>query len=110
VAILDEGLAAFPEDAGLRRRLGLAHAMAGDREEALPLLTAWVEAHPDDTEALFATLALLFEGFSRETARAAAAEERQRLARYAKAYVEGKGPNREVVQRWLRYLESRVGG
>ncbi len=110
VSILDEGLAAFPEDAGLRRRLGLAHAMAGDREEALTLLTAWVEKHPDDTEALFASLALLFEGFSRETAGAAATEERQRLARYARAYVEGKGPNREVVQRWLRYLESRAGG
>jgi hypothetical protein len=84
--------------------------MAGDRGEALPLLTTWVDAHPDDTEALFATLALLFEGFARETAGAAPAEERHRLARYAKAYVEGKGPNREVVERWLRYLESRQGG
>jgi tetratricopeptide (TPR) repeat protein len=110
VAILDEGLAAFPDDAGLRRRLGIAHAMAGNREEALPLLTAWVEAHPDDSGALFATLALLFEGFAREAAGAAPVAERQRLVRYARAYVEGGGPNREVVERWLRYLESRPGG
>jgi Flp pilus assembly protein TadD len=110
VAILDEGTGAFPEDAGLRRRQGLAHAMAGDSERALPLLTAWVEAHPDDTEALLASLALLFEGFSRETVGGAAANETQRLARYARAYVEGKGPNREVVQLWLRYLQSRPGG
>jgi VWFA-related protein len=110
VTILEEGLAAFPDDPGLRRRLGIAHAMAGDGAEALPLLTAWVEAHPDDTQALFATLALLFEGFSRETAGAAPAEERQRLVRFAKAYVEGPGPNREVIERWLRYLESRQGG
>jgi hypothetical protein len=110
VTILGEGLAAFPDDAGLRRRLGIAHAMAGDREEALPLLTAWVEAHPDDTQALFATLALLFEGFSREAAGMAPAEERQRLVRFAKAYVEGAGPNREVIARWLRYLEAQAGG
>jgi VWFA-related protein len=110
VEILAEGLAAFPDDAGLRRRLGIAHAMAGDREEALPLLTAWVEANPDDTRALVATLALLFEGFSREASGAAPVEERQRLVRFAKTYVEGKGPNREVVARWLRYLESRAGG
>ncbi len=110
VTILKEGLASFPEDTGLRRRLGIAHAMAGDREEALPLLTAWVDVHPDDAEALFATLALLFEGFSRETAGATPVEERQRLARYAKAYVGGQGPNREVIARWLRYLESRQGG
>jgi VWFA-related protein len=107
VAILDEGLAAFPEDPGLRRRLAMAHAMAGHRAEALPLLTAWVEAHPQDTGALFATMALLFEGFTRETASAAPTEDRTRLVRYARAYVEGKGPNREVVERWLRYLESR---
>ena len=110
VAILSEGLAAFPDDVGLRRRLGMAYAMAGRGEEALPLLTAWVDAHPEDEGALFATLALLFEGFSRETAGAAALEERQRLTRYAKAYVDGKGPNREVIERWLRYLEARSGG
>ena len=110
VAILSEGLAAFPDDAALRRRLGMAYAMAGRAEEALPLLTAWVDAHPEDQGALFATLALLFEGFSRETAGASALEERQRLTRYAKAYVDGKGPNRELIERWLRYLESRKGG
>jgi len=30
--------------------------------------------------------------------------------RFAKAYVEGAGPNREVIARWLRYLESQAGG
>ena len=110
LAILSEGLAAFPGDEGLRRRLGMAYATAGRGEEALPLLTAWVDTHPEDQGALFATLALLFEGFSRETAGAAPAEERERLTRYAKAYVDGKGPNRAVIERWLRYLESRKGG
>ena len=110
VEILTEGLAAFPEDAGLRRRLGIARATAGDREEALPLLTDWVEAHPDDDGALLAMLALLFEGFAREASGAAPVGERQRLVRFARAYVEGKRPNREVVACWLRYLESRPGG
>jgi tetratricopeptide (TPR) repeat protein len=108
VAILDEGLAAFPLDAGLRRRLAMAHAMAG-KPDALNLLTAWVDAHPEDTRALFTTLALLFDGFSREAAGGASAEEQQRLRRYARAYVDANGPNKEVVDRWLRYLESRGG-
>jgi tetratricopeptide (TPR) repeat protein len=110
VAILEEGLAAFPGDPALRRRMGIARAMAGDRERALPLLADWVEAHPEDAGAALATLALLFEGFSREAAGAAPAEERQRLVRFAKAYVEGAGPNREVIARWLRYLEAQAGG
>lgn len=106
LAILDEGLAQFPQDEGLRRRLGMAHAMAGHSDEALTLLSAWVDAHPEDTRALFATLALLFEGFSRHAQGGGKLEEQQRLKRYAKAYIDANGPNREVVQRWLRYLES----
>jgi hypothetical protein len=110
VAILDEGLSAFPRDEGLKQRLGPAYAAAGRSVEALPLLSAWVEAHPDDTRALFATLAVLFESFAREAARGLPAAEQQRLRRYAKAYLDGKGPNHEVVERWLRYLDSRAGG
>jgi tetratricopeptide (TPR) repeat protein len=110
VAILDEGTAAFPQDQGLRLRLGLAHAMAGHPEQALSLLGAWVDAHPDDMRALFATLALLFDGFAREAVGGAKGEEQERLRRYAKAYIDGKGPNREVVARWLRYLDARAGG
>ena len=90
VGILDEGIAAFPEDQGLQRRLALAHAMAGHEELALTLLTAWVDAHPEDTPALFATLALLFDGFSREAAGGAKAEEQQRLRRYGKAYLDSQ--------------------
>jgi VWFA-related protein len=109
VAILDEGLAAFPDDEQLRRRLGLARASAGD-PEALPLLSAWVDAHPDDSRALFATLALLFDGFSRQATGPLDPAEQQRLRRYARAYIDGNGPNRAIVQRWLKYLDERAGG
>jgi tetratricopeptide (TPR) repeat protein len=109
VSILSEGVSAFPEEESLRRRLALAHAMAGQRDEALPLLTALVDAHPNDGEVLLATLALLFEGFSRTTTGAAASAETGQLVRYARTYVEGQGSNRAVVERWLRYLESPPG-
>ena len=110
MAILDEGLAAFPDDAGLRRRLGMAlrDGRPRARRPCRCSPRGWTRTRRT-RRALFATLALLFEGFSRETAGAAPAEEQQRLTRYAKAYVDGKGPNREVIERWLRYLESRAG-
>ena len=116
IDILVEGLGAFPHDAGLRRRLALAHAAAGHRDEALPLLTAWVDAHPDDNDALLATLAVLFDGFSRQASGAGPGEqgggpgeERAQLVRFARAYVAGNGPNREVIGRWLRYLTGEAG-
>lgn len=109
-ATLDEALAAFPSDEGLQRRQGLAHAMAGDPAKALDELSRWLESHPDDAEARLATLALLFDGFSREAAGAAKAAERERLRHHARAYIDSRGPNREVVERWLRYIDARGGG
>lgn len=108
-SLLAEGLAAHPGDASLRRRLALAYARAGDAEQALPLLGAWVEENPSDEAAVLATLGVLFGGFSRESAGLPPGE-RERLVRYARSYVAGQGPNRGVVERWLRYLEGGSGG
>jgi VWFA-related protein len=109
VAVLSEGLDAFPEDPALRRRLGLAHALAGHGAEALALLTDWVDRHPEDTTALFATLTILFEAVSRPGGEAASAEARERLLRYARAYVAARGENREVIERWVKYLRATPG-
>jgi VWFA-related protein len=107
-SLLAEGLAAHPGDSTLRRRLALAHARAGNAEQALPLLGSWVEENPGDEAAVLATLGVLFEGFSRESTGLPPGE-RERLVRYARSYVAGQGPNRGVVERWLRYLEERSG-
>jgi VWFA-related protein len=108
-SLLVEGLAAHPGDASLRRRLALAYARAGNSDQALPLLRSWVEENPGDQAAVLATLGVLFEGFSRESAGLLPGE-RERLVRYARSYVAGQGPNRGVVERWLRYLEEGAGG
>ena len=107
VDTLQEGLGSWPDDADLRHRLGLAYAASGRRDEAMPLLTAWIDAHPEDQATAFATLTLLFQGFAAERAGAAAVGDRERLVRYARAYVDGKGANRALVSRWLAYLEKK---
>jgi hypothetical protein len=33
--------------------------------------------------------------------------DRTRLVQYARAYVDGQGPNREIVAHWLKYLERQ---
>jgi VWFA-related protein len=107
IDVLKEGLQAWPDDEGLKRRIALSYALAGRREQALPLLLDWVDRHPEDRVALFATLALLFQAFTQEAAGTAHPVERERLLRYAKAYVDGQGPNRQVVEQWLKYLRSQ---
>jgi len=105
LSFVQEAATHWPEDEGLRRRLGLAYAMAGQRAEALMALTGHVERHPEDAGAMFVTLRLLFDAFTTDTA-ATPPEERQRMLRYARSYVEAKGPYQEIVARWVRYLEK----
>ena len=111
VAILDEGLAAFPEDHG-----PAAAARPGARDGG-PLRggphaarrRGWTPTRT--TPARCSRRSRCSSTASRAKPRARGrASEQQRLRRYAKAYIDGKGPNREVVERWLRYLDSRAGG
>ena len=102
VDIAKEARRSWPEDVGLKRRLGIAEAMAGHRDEALALLVPYVEAHPEDPGAAFVTLRLLFQSFTA----GGKPEERDRIVRFAKAYVDARGPNQEIVAHWLRYLEK----
>jgi tetratricopeptide (TPR) repeat protein len=102
VEFAKEALLSWPRDAGLGRRLGVAQAMVGNRGEALAVLVPYVEAHPADAGAVFVTLRLLFQGF----AQGKKPEEKERLVRYAQAYVDARGPNQEIVSQWLRYLKK----
>jgi tetratricopeptide (TPR) repeat protein len=102
VSIAEEALRSWPEDVGFKRRLGLAQALAGRRDEALTLLVPYVESHPADTGAVFVTLRLLFQAFAEGNR----PEEKERLVRYAQSYVDARGPNREIVATWLRYLRK----
>jgi VWFA-related protein len=107
LSFAQEAAARWPEDDGLRRRVGLAYAMAGRRAEALAALTGYVERHPEDAGAVFVTLRMLFDAFTTDTA-ATPPEDRQRMLRYARSYVDAKGPNQEIVARWVRYLEKQA--
>jgi hypothetical protein len=104
--IAKEGVASFPTDTELKRQYGIACAMTGHDSEALDALGPYVEAHPTDGGALFVLLRVLFEGFV-GGGRAENRLDRTRLVQYARAYVDGQGPNREIVAHWLKYLERQ---
>jgi VWFA-related protein len=102
VDIAKEARRSWPEDVGLQRRLGIADAMAGHRDDALALLIPYVQSHPADTGAAFVTLRLLFQAFTT----GGKPEERDQMVRFGRAYVDAHGPNQEIVSHWLRYLEK----
>ena len=100
VDVLREAAAAWPADDRFRQRLGLAYGLGGRAAEALPLLAAHVESHPGDTDTLFATVRLLYEGDPAQGA------ERERFLRYARAYVTAAGPQQALVAQWIKAVET----
>jgi VWFA-related protein len=108
-ALLDEARAKWPQDPGLRRRAGIAYAMLGRESAALELLTGYLDVNPQDTGALFVTMRLLFQGYLAGRTSDPLAGDRERLTRYAKTYVQAKGPQQELVAQWLKYLGKTRG-
>src|SRR6185436_1765360 len=75
--------------------------LAGGRTtEALPLLTAYADAHPADTDTLFAIVRLLYETHS------APGSDRARFLHYARSYVSASGPQQALVAQWIKALEG----
>lgn len=106
-ALLDEARVKWPQHAGLRRRAGIAYAMLGRETAALELLTGYLDANPQDTGALFVTMRLLFQSYLAGRTSDPLAGDRERLTRYAKTYVQAKGPQQELVAQWLKYLGKK---
>jgi VWFA-related protein len=104
--LLDEELKRRPTPA-LERSRALALAQAGRGEEALPLLDAVLDRDPGDLAALYLSLRLAFDDYAQRGALSPFSRDPERLTRYARAYVAAKGPQQEVVARWLRFLEKR---
>ncbi|HKC13291.1 MAG TPA: VWA domain-containing protein, partial [Vicinamibacteria bacterium] len=94
-------------DRGLDRSLGLAYAMAGRRGEALASLNRHLDAKGDDLGALFVTLRLMFDAQAAGEKANSLANDRERFARYARSYEAAKGPQHELVTRWLKYFNER---
>jgi hypothetical protein len=101
VDVLREAAAAWPGDDRFRQRLGVAYGLSGRTQDALPLLSAHLERHPEDTDTLFATLRLLYEGL------AGGAGDRESFLRYARAYVAAAGPRQALVAMWIKAVEAK---
>ncbi|HSL22036.1 MAG TPA: hypothetical protein VK886_10910 [Vicinamibacterales bacterium] len=97
-----EFLAELQESGGdvtpLARARAFAAAISGNRREAVAALDGWLQAHPEDQEALFLLVLALYElkTIDKDAAAAATFEVR------AKEYVDRGGPRRALVARWLK--------
>jgi predicted Zn-dependent protease len=100
VDLLKEAAASWPEDERFCHRLGLAYLAGGRTAEAMPLLSAYADAHPSDADTLYAVVRLLYE------TRSAPGADRERFLRYARAYVAAAGPQQALVTQWMKAVEA----
>jgi VWFA-related protein len=98
---LRDGLARFPEDDGLRRRLGAVQLTQGQVAEGLTTLEPYLSRHPEDHEAQLLALSGLYSSLAENPA-SATPENRARFERLAKAYVAAKGPQAPLVTKWMQ--------
>ena len=102
VPLLAAGVAAWPRDDDLRRRLAIAYALSDQQRDALATIEPYLERHPDDAEALLVAMQVLHEAQVKSHPLLDPAQQRERMNRYAAAYVATKGPHVALVESWVR--------
>jgi len=100
-AIIGEARERWPEDDLFTFRLAAAKVLLNRRAEALGMLETYIERHPDESEALFLALRLLYEAHDSGKRLKSAAEDRALAAKYGAMYAAAGGPNGPLVARWV---------
>ncbi len=103
-AIIGEARERWPEDDLFAFRLAAARVLLNRRAEALGMLETYIERHPDESEALFLALRLLYEAHDSGKRLKSAAEDRALAAKYGAMYAAAGGPNAPLVARWVRAM------
>jgi tetratricopeptide (TPR) repeat protein len=96
--LLTEASTRWKDAPGIARRIAAVQVKAGRREEALVALDTVIEADAGDLDSLFLAIYLLAGG---QPPASLTAAEREKLARYARTYVEATGPYRAIVEQWI---------
>jgi hypothetical protein len=104
LGVLTDALSRWPDEPSLARRMAAARIAGGSRDDGLAALETLLSKHGEDLDALFLAIYLLASDPSGPRLEPSGGE---RLARYARAYVEARGPHRAIVEQWLEEAQSR---
>lgn len=107
VEILREAHALWPADDDVTSRFAAALARTGRAAEAIAVLDPYFERRPDDHAGLLLALRLLYEAAAAGRPIENPDQDRQRFARYARAYVAAGGSEAALVEAWGKFMEGR---
>jgi tetratricopeptide (TPR) repeat protein len=107
IAHLAEAVAKWPEDDRVRRRLALAYAMVPQHKDALATIDPYLLKHSSDHEALLIAAHAIYASTLQGQPIVGDREDRERMAKYARAYAAAKGPHAALVTTWAEYVQKR---
>ena len=104
-SILDEGIAKWPSDPRLTRPLAMLYATFGQGREAVRTMERYLEARPDDVEALERAVEWIYNLKLAGASAHSPAEDAALAKEYAAAYEQAGGAHVELVRQWLAFLD-----
>lgn len=107
LAILRDGVAAWPEDAQLRRRLAIAYTLAGQHADALAAIEPYLAKTSTDHEALLVAVHAIYATHLEGRAVSNVERDRERMAVFARAYAAAKGPHAQLVAAWAGFVAKQ---
>jgi tetratricopeptide (TPR) repeat protein len=106
VALLGEAAGRWPNDPHVQARRGTALAMAGRSDEALQVLSRYLDRYRTDAERLFVALRLIYEARASGRSSRTLDEDRAKFDEYAARYAAARGQQMELVDRWREFLRK----
>ncbi len=103
-SILDEGIAKWPSDPRLTRPLAMLYATFGQGREAVRTMERYLDARPDDVEALERAVEWIYNLKLAGASAHSPAEDAALAKKYAAAYEQAGGVQVELVRQWLAFL------
>ncbi len=102
---LRDALGHWPEADELRRRLGVAYALAGQPADAVTTLDPYLERTASDHETLLVAMRALYDAHAAGGSVGSPEDDQARASRYAKAYAAAGGPDQALVIFILRLMK-----
>jgi VWFA-related protein len=105
--ILEEARGRWAGEEALVPRAAAVAAAGRDAKGALGLLAPYIDAHEGDAEAIFLAMRLIYQASADGRPLSSRTQDAASMSRYAAKYRAAKGQEREIVDRWLAFVEAR---
>ncbi len=106
IAPLEQALKQPNADAKTRQLLGVAYVLGGRPNEAVAVLTPYLDANPTNQPALLAAIFGTYIRHLNAAQPSTLAADKANVSKWSKAYTASKGPMQPLVAAWVKHLQG----